>query len=322
MGKIKSLFNYDISIHRWGTIVDSKRYGRHVRAKRGTHTPITLNASCRLASKKTESANIPAKIVKDALRPFCLDFRDGSLWSRLVSAFWTQSGEGSEPDFSILKGFEINAENSLSRHIDIRANCVVNDKRMFCVTIAGAAAPLFTSHKDIDEYGLKLIIVFVSSNMKNSETQVIDLPRNSVNTALSPFEAAVRVPDDVCTALVCVKMNAWSKGYLSGNVRTKGMAIVNAVETVGLEPVTGGEEPGEGRRRLEPVAGTGEAGSGGPGDRRTRQAEGRSRGGAGARRVAGVPETGRGIQDSGFKFQDSGFMMQDTGSFIQVAREP
>lgn len=69
------------------TVVNSPKYGRHVRAKRGTHTPLVVTETMKKAGELVRSANAHAKVINDAFKPFCTDIRDTERWTRLVVLF-------------------------------------------------------------------------------------------------------------------------------------------------------------------------------------------------------------------------------------------
>ena len=66
MAKSKSLLNLQGTIAGL-TFVKSGAYGDHVRAERGTYKPATINASLKKEGKMIVMANLPAKIIKDAI---------------------------------------------------------------------------------------------------------------------------------------------------------------------------------------------------------------------------------------------------------------
>jgi len=96
--------------------VGSKRYGQHVRSKRGTFKPAQLNESMEESSQRLASANIPAKAIFDAVR---VHHKDGELWNKLVAIFRKQLKEGTP--------FHINDLEKLECHEKCRL-----DKLMLC----------------------------------------------------------------------------------------------------------------------------------------------------------------------------------------------
>ena len=228
MAKVKSFFNYSGTLSEV-TLVESKRYGRHARMRRGTFTKVEINEAFKSSAKALVKANRPAKIVKDALDPHRKNFKDGSLWQRLVSVFKLAMRVDSQPDFMLLKGFEIFKKYPLNRHIQIETSCEVDDKGMLHVTIQSTGPTVFDGNKEINQYELRLIVVFPQPELNTAETLVFDFPRLPLHRPLVPYKTIIKIPVHVQAALLCVKLEGWSRGYRSANLKTMGMAIVNSL---------------------------------------------------------------------------------------------
>jgi hypothetical protein len=229
MAKAKSVFNQNDPGQGF-TQVNSKAYGRHRRAVRGTYTPVVLNAAFKRSGTELETANSLAKIFKDAIDPYQGNFKDGRLWTRLVSVFKKQAKGQSPPDFTVLKGFELYRECTLTSHIHIEADCQQDEKGLLHITMRSIGPAVFGSHKEIDQYELKLIVVFPQPEKKRAETGVFELPRLSVTSPLDQFKTNVSIPEYASAGLLCVKLDAWSKGARSESAKTKGMAIVSVAK--------------------------------------------------------------------------------------------
>jgi hypothetical protein len=68
-------------------VVNSKAYGEHERAPRGSKSKAVLNPAMRAHGRRLRKSNIPAKLIVDALQPFRENFKGGMLWQKLVKHF-------------------------------------------------------------------------------------------------------------------------------------------------------------------------------------------------------------------------------------------
>jgi hypothetical protein len=78
-------------------VVNSKTYGEHKRAPRGSKSRAVLNTAMKAHDRRLRQSNIPAKLIMDALLPFRENFKGGILWQNLVIHFAAQAKKG-EPD--------------------------------------------------------------------------------------------------------------------------------------------------------------------------------------------------------------------------------
>ena len=85
MAKNNSLFSDGFKGTLGGvTFVKSKRYGQHVRSKRGLYTKVKVNDSLKENNEQLSSAVSPAKLIFYAIRD---EHKDGTLWNRLLNIY-------------------------------------------------------------------------------------------------------------------------------------------------------------------------------------------------------------------------------------------
>jgi hypothetical protein len=211
------------------TFVDSKTYGDHVRKPRGTHKPAVLNDAYQESSDALVSANVPAKMIKDAIDPFRKNFYDGLLWTRLVSHFKTGVNKNAKPDFLTLVDFDIHSKNRLSRISKISASLSHNSEGN---TLSIALETIVFSkfrNKKID--GCKLTVIAVFPNLQTKGAKAIEtilpvIPLEKANT--KQFDIPVWEGADA--VLICVKAEGCEKGVPSAVFKTKGMAILAGMD--------------------------------------------------------------------------------------------
>ncbi|WP_316734955.1 hypothetical protein [Pedobacter aquatilis] len=105
MAKVRSILKLSGTISGM-TFVDSKAYGAHNRAKRGTYTPITLAEGMKESASVQTQVNLMAKVIFDAVNDFVPGFKDGKFWSRLLSVFRQQKKAGNGykyEDFNLME---------------------------------------------------------------------------------------------------------------------------------------------------------------------------------------------------------------------------
>jgi hypothetical protein len=101
-------------------VVNSRSYGKHMRAKRGTYTPITLNAGMVASSKAQNTANKQAKVVFDAVVAFANHFKNGMLWRRLLSICRQALKDQDRHFFQYLNRMDIREDYPISRKLNIQ----------------------------------------------------------------------------------------------------------------------------------------------------------------------------------------------------------
>jgi len=92
--------------------VNSKRYRPHIRRKRGTVKPATLNAAMEKSSHRMAQANMPAKAIFDAVRS-C--HKNGGLWNKLIIIFRRQLKAGRPFGLHDLQGLECHDKCTLGK---------------------------------------------------------------------------------------------------------------------------------------------------------------------------------------------------------------
>ncbi|RZJ80001.1 MAG: hypothetical protein EOO47_09010 [Flavobacterium sp.] len=115
MAKVRSIIKLSGTLSDM-TFVDSKAYGAHARAKRGTYTPISLSEGMQKSAEVQKQVNLMAKVVFDAVNSFVPGFKDGKFWARLLSVFRKQQKAGkiySYKDFDLM---EMRLEYPTSKH--------------------------------------------------------------------------------------------------------------------------------------------------------------------------------------------------------------
>jgi hypothetical protein len=230
MAKSQSLFKLQGSIGGL-TFVSSRAYGDHVRARRGTYKPAKVNASLKQEVKMVVMANVPAKIVKDAIDPYRGDFLGGTLWSRLVSFFRRQLKTEGQFDFSKLKRFEIHEGYPLDSFINTQSTVSVNKKMWkLSVEVRYDHHPKFKKVKNIDGYVLTVIGIFPDMKKKAAQTSTVASKVFKMTGPLSPFLVELNLPPKVKNYILCLKLEAYINGSPSNTRTTTALCVIDSGE--------------------------------------------------------------------------------------------
>lgn len=115
MAKTRSIIKFSGTLSGI-TFVDSKTYGAHARAKRGTYKPISLNQGMKESGAVQKQVNLIAKVIFDAVKDFVPGFKDGKLWARLLSVFRQQQKAGKSYSYHDFNTMEMRSDYPSSKH--------------------------------------------------------------------------------------------------------------------------------------------------------------------------------------------------------------
>lgn len=208
------------------THVNSRAYGKHIRAARGTHKPAVVNATMQEEGRKLSAANVPAKLFKDAIDPYRHDFAKGMMWQRLVSVFKQQLKLTGQYSFEQLDQFEIYKEYPLTRFTNMNAtmDMVVQKKQKEATLSLHYAAPVFKKNRKATHYRLQVIALFVLAGKIIAESQVSPI----IEAAPGPHEyrATFMVPKKASQVIWCVKFEICENGAPVPGAPSKAMKVV------------------------------------------------------------------------------------------------
>ncbi len=147
--------------------VNSKVYGKHYRKPRGSKTPISLNNAFQKSVALNRLANPAAKAIKDALDPFRKEFKDGTMWSRLVGLFKIYLREKSTIDFSILEDFDLYKKPRIGNYFSFKFTVSTINQAEPSIHIELSTTPSDKLDKfKVKSYKQTIIIVFLDADHK------------------------------------------------------------------------------------------------------------------------------------------------------------
>lgn len=209
------------------TFVHSRTYGKHIRAKRGTHKPADVNDSFKETSRYLIAANRPARMIKAALDPYCENFKCGQLWQRLVSIFRIQLKERGLTDLTALEGFEIHKEYPLARFMQIKTAATIDrEHSKLRITLTYEAPPLFKKARYIDGYQLSVIVIYPDMKAGIASTAMAMSPVTELKSKIRELHFELPLPPGVDEYVLCLKLEGMEKDRVPGSMPTKGMMFV------------------------------------------------------------------------------------------------
>jgi hypothetical protein len=214
------------------TFVKSRTYGKHIRARRGTHKKAEVNASLKESSGKLIGANVAAKIVNDAISEHRAGLKGGQFWQALVSVFKRQLEKNGSIDFAKVPTLEIHKRYKLERFITVDTKISVGPiTHSLVVGISYPVHPDF-SQSCISGYRLGAIGIFTNVKENKASSAAAYSSIISPDAPVSPLEFRIPVPEGSSDYIVCVKIQGCDKHCVVDVATTQGMKIVRAGKIV------------------------------------------------------------------------------------------
>lgn len=209
------------------TFVNSKRYGPHVRSKRGTIKPARLNAAMEKSSRRMSAANVPAKAIFDAVRIY---HKDGELWNKLVVIFRQQLREGRRFCLDYLDKLECHCTCTLDRLMcatgfDIRHELRDNS---LCIDVSLQEHPdwSYLNWKGAFQYRLSIVAVFPDLERGRFDREIAEGPITAFTMPPQPLSFQVEVPDNGNAYILFLLATACENGEAAEQTHVRGMGVV------------------------------------------------------------------------------------------------
>jgi hypothetical protein len=190
-------------------IVNSRAYGKHERAARGTWKKAKLNDAMKGHSKRMIGSNVPAKLILDALNPFRENFKGGLIWQKLIEHFARQVKE--YKDYSVLgiENWDLNKEYPTSR---IMAPNVKIETDPFSpilnITVSYTFGKRFLERKkSITSFRITIVVMFPDFIDNEIITIPVVMPDKLLED-VAPYSFIVQIPTGASSYLACFKAEA------------------------------------------------------------------------------------------------------------------
>jgi hypothetical protein len=225
------------------TGVKSKVYGKHMRRARGTVKAAVINDEFKKSIELNKRANAIAKTIKDAIDPFRENFRDGTMWGRLVGLFKRHFRENSDLDLSILEKFEPYHRIYLRTHYPVEANVNIQDGEQKFVDVEITSSTSLGSEEDnATGYLQTLIAVFIDAELKattSSESATFPSSNLMKTDGLPTVPSSVAesnqqrvhwsIPDGTRSVIVFIKCEPFREDGPIGRTKLKGMKVLKVL---------------------------------------------------------------------------------------------
>jgi hypothetical protein len=199
-------------------VVNSKAYGEHTRAPRGSKSRAVLNPAMKAHGRRLRKSNMPAKLIMDALLPFRENFKGGMIWQRLVKHFAAQAKKGDGYSVAGIEHWDLNAQYATSRlmtpHVKIKPDDQFSNLE---VSINYTFSKRFLERKK-DITAFRITMIFLFPDFKSNE--IITIPFVLPDKLLSDsalYAFIIQVPSRANSYLVCFKAEACANGELHQN---------------------------------------------------------------------------------------------------------
>ena len=207
-------------------VVNSKAYGRHERAPRGSKTKAVLNPAMKAHGRRLRQSNIPAKLIMDALRPFRENFKGGMIWQRLLKHFAAQAKKDEGYSVTGIENWDLNVQYLTSRIMTVSVE--IRPEHNFStleVEVNYTFSRRFLERKsDITAFRVTLIFLFPDFRNNKIKTIPFVLPDKLLSdSALYSF--IVEPPRRANSYLCCFKAEACRNGELHQKSDNVGKAM-------------------------------------------------------------------------------------------------
>ncbi len=211
--------------------VNSRTYGKHKRAARGSWKKVELNDAMQRHSERLIGSNAPAKLILDALAPYRANFRGGQIWQKLVKHFAKQAKQFK--DYSVLgiEHWDLNLNYLTSRIMGPQVKIVAEpSSSILNITVNYEFSKRFLQRKkDITGFRITIIVMFPDFVGNTIITVPVVLPDKRIEDN-TPYSFIVQIPKGATSYLVCFKAEACANNSVienSGNW-DKAMSLVKS----------------------------------------------------------------------------------------------
>lgn len=205
--------------------VNSRTYGAHWRAKRGSKTTASLNSSLQKSTVDMEIANKAARLIKSYLDPFRYNFMGGLIWQKLVKEFKQQAKEGKTfhtENFNRMDIWDLYPMDRFRTYINY--HCQVNLPQL-AVTLSPNRHPDF-KRKFTDSYRVSMLAIFSDFERMEAWDEGCISDTCFFKDTVQPISFSFPIPEDAKHYLLVVKVEGAEKGKLSDNHTIKSMQII------------------------------------------------------------------------------------------------
>lgn len=231
MAKIKSMFKIAGTVHDL-THVQSKAYGAHVRAPRGTYKNAQPNKTLIRNYRRTALLNHQAKPVFDALKELGTACRENFLWQHILSRFRKSAGNQPLQLLQQLEGLELNRKYPLLPLLPNSFRLISKpEKKTIAVHLDNIGHPVLPKEATAYRLEVSLIYYYGTKNRCSSESCLSDWIFLKDKAPNLSWQFPKR--KDLCY-LICVRLQARMGAVIASGAWGNRMVVLRVVEGVAL----------------------------------------------------------------------------------------
>jgi len=210
--------------------VESRTYGGHWRAKRGSKTPAKVNDAMLKSSQDLQTANKAAKLIKMHIDPFRHNFMGGQLWQQLVKKFKQQINAGQGFNTQNLKELEVWAFYPQSRFGAVFTPEIKVSDSALSVKLKRLHHPNF-KRSFTDSYRLSMLAIFPNLEKMEAENEISPSKVFFMKDKVEDVSFEFAVPIQAAHYLLVLKVEGTENGEPNDNATIKSMRIIDAGST-------------------------------------------------------------------------------------------
>ncbi|HEX6913909.1 MAG TPA: hypothetical protein VF145_01625 [Chitinophagaceae bacterium] len=209
------------------TFVRSK-YGKFVRAARGTHKPALCNETLTAVFNRNEVLNKAAKLVHDPLRMYAATYKENGLWQRMLSAMRRSPTNDLSDLLKTQEGREAHEKYPVSKIMISPSVRASHSKGVMTLELQCDYPPVFELTVEPPQYQCEMFVVLIDEDWCHTGVETVST--GWINTAepLRKFETSFEISPVARYFLVILKVEAGYNGVAEHRSIGKGFRIMTS----------------------------------------------------------------------------------------------
>jgi hypothetical protein len=225
MAKNNSIFKLGGTLS--GVVFVNGKYGSHVRVKRGTIKPATINGTLKANANRSAELNQLASPLYQLLIANAGINRDGGAWARILSRFRAVDSNNPFTLLQQLKGLNMHDKYPVSSVWNIPAVSINITPKQLLAYMRNGQHPHFTRLKEADAYRYQLTAFFRDDKTKKWQLDAVYTEWMTVADNDNAYDFIFDRPQGNGIYVLCIRLEAGLKG--------KPIARMEAIRTEILE---------------------------------------------------------------------------------------
>jgi hypothetical protein len=206
--------------------VNSKTYGNHVRAARGTYTKVKVNTALNDNANKMALVVKKAKPIYGLLKHYCGDFKETQLWQNLISRMHKSK---TDEFFDMLErtvGLDMNSKLPLKRFACKPIAEVKITRQKLHISLGKCNAPQFKKYAN--SYLYELCVLFLTGNEEPGAFVTAQSPWTDIVKAPLQDTMSFKKPAGMNYYILCFKLQGGRNEKAGDGHGNTGIRIIKA----------------------------------------------------------------------------------------------